>query len=540
MPEQALYLKWRPALFDQMVGQEHITRTLRNALRSGRIRHAYLFSGPRGTGKTTTARLLAKAVNCQHPDPDMRPCNTCAACIAVNEGRYLDLIEIDAATHTGVDDVRDLRDKIAFSPGEGRYKVYIIDEVHRFSGSAFDALLKTLEEPPDHAIFVLATTEIDKVPPTIKSRCLQFEFRRLSVAEVADRLQLIVDAEGIHAERAALELIAREGTGSLRDSISLLDQIVADPVDALTLALVERILGTAGSAAVRELIEALVEGDAARGLDVIHEALDSGVDPRQFGAQVVESLRYVLLAQMAGDRLLEVSEEERSWVDRQAGRIARPALMRAVRAFNEAVNASRTGWLPQLGLELALLESLSADQSESPQAASGGMPLPVAITQSLIDQIAARVLKSLPEGSAQGTSAPTHEPPSTALESAPPPGTPGVVSLEAVRARWDQMLERLGQINRSAPAAIKEYFRPQRVEGNMVYLVTDSEMYYERMQDDRRRQIVEQAISEVHQTTLRIRITRGSAVSAPVVHDDPLLAGFAEAGASIQEIQPKE
>ncbi|PJF26092.1 MAG: DNA polymerase III, subunit gamma and tau, partial [Phototrophicales bacterium] len=159
MPEQALYLKWRPALFDQMVGQEHITRTLRNALKSGRIRHAYLFSGPRGTGKTTTARLLAKAVNCQHPDPDMRPCNTCAACIAVNEGRYLDLIEIDAATHTGVDDVRDLRDKIAFSPGEGRYKVYIIDEVHRFSGSAFDALLKTLEEPPDHAIFVLATTE---------------------------------------------------------------------------------------------------------------------------------------------------------------------------------------------------------------------------------------------------------------------------------------------------------------------------------------------------------------------------------------------
>lgn len=536
MPEQALYLKWRPALFDQMVGQEHITRTLRNALKSGRIRHAYLFSGPRGTGKTTTARLLAKAVNCQHPDPDMRPCNACAACIAVNEGRYLDLIEIDAATHTGVDDVRDLRDKIAFSPGEGRYKVYIIDEVHRFSGSAFDALLKTLEEPPDHAIFVLATTEIDKVPPTIKSRCLQFEFRRLSVSEVADRLQLIVDAEGIQAERAALELIAREGTGSLRDSISLLDQIVADPVDALTLELVERILGTAGSAAVRALIEALVEGDAARGLSVIHEALDSGVDPRQFGAQIVETLRHLLLAQMAGERLLQVSQEERSWADAQARKISRPALMRAVRAFNEAVNASRTGWLPQLGLELALLESLTANQTDSAQPTHAPM-----ITQNLIDQIAARVLKSLPESAAQGIGAAASEPLPTAPEPAPPPGTPGVVSLEAVRARWDQMLNRLGQLNRSAPAAIREYFRPQRVEGDMVYLATDSALYFDRMQDDRRRRIVEQAMSEVHQTTLRIRIIMGNAVSPTVVHNnDPLLAGFAEAGASIQEIQPKE
>ncbi len=535
MPEQALYLKWRPALFDQMVGQEHITCTLRSALKSGRIRHAYLFSGPRGTGKTTTARLLAKAVNCQHPDPEMRPCNACAACIAVNEGRYLDLIEIDAATHTGVDDVRDLRDKIAFSPGEGRYKVYIIDEVHRFSGSAFDALLKTLEEPPNHAIFVLATTEIDKVPPTIKSRCLQFEFRRLSVAEVADRLQLIVDAEGIRAERAALELIARAGTGSLRDSISLLDQIVADPVDALTLELVERILGTAGSAAVRELIESIVEGDAARGLSIIHQALDSGVDPRQFGAQIVERLRQILLAQIAGERLLEVSQEERNWVSAQARRVARPALMRAVRAFNETASAARTGWLPQLGLELALLESLSADQTDSAQPA-----YPPTITPALIDQIAARVLKFLPEAAAQPAPAPLHQPSSTAPDPAPPPGTPGVVSLEAVRARWEQMLNRLGQLNRSAPAAIREYFRPQRVEGDMVYLATDSALYFDRMQDDRRRRIVEQALSEVHQTTLRIRIVMGSAASTKIAYDDPLLAGFAETGATIQEIQPKE
>ncbi|MBZ0276463.1 MAG: DNA polymerase III subunit gamma/tau, partial [Anaerolineae bacterium] len=334
MPKQALYLKWRPQAFDDLIGQEHITRTLRNSLKTGRIRHAYLFSGPRGTGKTTTARLLAKAVNCRDENPDNRPCNVCPACVAVNEGRYLDLIEIDAATHTGVDDVRDLRDKIAFAPGEGQYKVYIIDEVHRFTGNAFDALLKTLEEPPDHAIFVLATTEIDKVPPTIKSRCLPFEFRRVPLHEVADRLQQIATEEGLNIERAALEMIARQGTGSVRDSISLLDQIVSDPNEVITLELTQRILGTANTAAVKDLVDALTMEDMAESLHIINEAVDAGSDPRQFGQQVVEHLRAVLLTQTASADLVEASQEDREMYTRQAETISRAVLLKAIRSFN--------------------------------------------------------------------------------------------------------------------------------------------------------------------------------------------------------------
>ncbi|MDZ4767114.1 MAG: DNA polymerase III subunit gamma/tau [Chloroflexota bacterium] len=543
MPEQALYLKWRPALFDEMVGQEHITRTLRNALKSGRVRHAYLFSGPRGTGKTTTARLLAKAVNCQHPDPDVRPCNQCAACIAVNEGRYLDLIEIDAATHTGVDDVRDLRDKIAFAPGEGKYKVYIIDEVHRFSGAAFDALLKTLEEPPAHAIFVLATTDIDKVPATIKSRSLQFEFRRFSVAEVADRLQKIIDAEGIHAERAALELIAREGTGSMRDSISLLDQIVTDPVEAITVELVEGILGTAASAAVRELVDAVIARDAPHGLQIIHTAVDSGVDPRQFGGQIVEHLRRVLLAQTAGDDVLETSESERSDIHAQAGRLSRSAIIRAVRAFNDAVNGMRSGWQPQLGLELALLDSLQESNEPTGQvsvSAAPSAPLNVsALTPAQIEQIAARVVQMLPAGASVAAAV------SAALPADPPspPGTPAMIGLNVIQAKWEAMLDRLGAINKQAPDPIRKFFRPVRVEGNIVVLVTENTIYYDRLQDPQRVGLVERALSEVHQRRLHIKVIFANAETPQIVGAaslDPSLAGWAEIGAEIQPIQHKD
>src|SRR5512136_1753972 len=224
---QALYRKWRPQTFDAVVGQDHITTSLRNAIVAGRISHAYLFTGPRGTGKTTTARLLAKAVNCLDPNPAQRPCDKCTTCVAITEGRLLDLVELDAASNRGIDEIRDLRDKIHFSPGEGKYKVYIIDEVHMLTEPAFNALLKTLEEPPPHAIFCLATTDPQKVPATIISRCQPFAFRRLTVAEIAARLQELVTGEALTAEPEALTLIARQATGAMRDAVSLLDQLAA-------------------------------------------------------------------------------------------------------------------------------------------------------------------------------------------------------------------------------------------------------------------------------------------------------------------------
>lgn len=515
LPAQALYLKWRSQTFDELIGQDHITRTLRNALRQGRIRHAYLFSGPRGTGKTSTARLLAKAVNCQEPDSDRRPCNECSYCVAVNEGRFLDLIEIDAASHTGVDDVRDLRDKIAFTPSEGQYKVYIIDEVHRFSGAAFDALLKTLEEPPPHAIFVLATTEIAKVPATIKSRCLMFEFRRVPLADVADRLALIAETENVSIERGALELIAREGTGSVRDSISLLDQLLADPDMPITLELAEQMLGTASGQNVIELVQALVESNAAWGLEIINTSVDSGADPRQYGRQVIEHLRRILLVKMGGDQLIDMPEERRAIIQDQAEAFGRKALLAALRAFNNAVQEWQGGWQPQLPLELAFLESIKPVVEDEPE------PAPRS-------RVPARTQDDLPAPIDPGN-------PSA------PPAVPagGQVQLTDVKAHWTRVQKVAKSHNPSLPALL-DHVTLREVKANRLTLGVPQKVFKQKLED--KRAALEAAILEVFNVQLQVQIVvvSESGVTDQVddrLADDEVLAfGVQELGGEITDL----
>lgn len=354
---KALYRKWRPQNWDEVAAQEHVIQTLKNAVALDRVGHAYLFSGPRGTGKTTTARLLAKAVNCQSPERENRPCNQCEHCQTLNAGRFMDLIEIDAASNTSVDDVRDLREKINFSPSQGKYKVYIIDEVHMLSTAAFNALLKTLEEPPPHAIFVLATTEIQKIPATVLSRCQRHEFRPIPIKIIVEYLKQKCESEGIQVKEAVYSEIARQATGSLRDAISLLDQLTST-TEIINLEMAQQVLGTATSESVIDIVDALLHKDSAKGLAKINQALDSGTDPRQLARQLVSYLRNALLFKMDNEDQIKVSETVRGKIHEHASQIPLNELLRAIEAFNKATVEEHANWHPGLGLELAFTNYL--------------------------------------------------------------------------------------------------------------------------------------------------------------------------------------
>ncbi len=504
MATQALYRKWRSRTFDEVIGQEHVTRTLQNALATDRVAHAYLFTGPRGTGKTTTARLLAKAVNCVG-EGDTKPCGVCSICQAVDEGRLLDMIEIDAASNRGIDEIRDLREKVGFRPGEARVKFYIIDEVHMLTDPAFNALLKTLEEPPPHVIFVLATTEPHKIPATIVSRCQRFDFRRIPLSEISRWLAHIAQAEGLKVEPTALEYIARQGSGSMRDAISLLDQLTAYGSDTITLAQVQAVLGAVASQVVIELADSLIESDLARGLDVINRVVGDGTEPRQFTREFVEYLRGLLLLKIGdGSSLLRASvpDETLARMEEQVTHLSPRTLLRATRLFNAAALEMKAGFLPQLPLELAFVEAVMDESTaESPAAPS---PVP-AQKQS---PPPAAPSKSPPPTSSSPPS-PLPAPPVQPPPSSTPPTTVGDLSLDAVNDNWQNILVQLRQTNKMVEALMRSV-RVVGVEGNGVIVEAPSDLLKGRIEQTGSKSQVEQSISQVMGISVRLRcVLRG-------------------------------
>ncbi len=471
MTSQVFYRKWRPQTLEEVVGQEHVTKTLKNALLAGRIAHAYLFCGPRGTGKTSTGRILAKAVNCLAGGRG-EPCNACSMCQAVTEGQALDVIEIDAASNRGIDEIRNLREKVNFAPNLARYKVYIIDEVHMLTEPASNALLKTLEEPPPYVIFVLATTEPHKVASTILSRCQRFDFRRLTQAAVVSKLANICQKEGIRIEPQALKLIAKSATGSLRDAENLLEQLFAYYGPEIELPQVQAILGITGDFRARELARHILNNDIAAGLQTINSVNADGLDLRQFSRELVEYLREVLLIKCGAEEAVDATPDELAEMKSLASKASLDQILKAVKLFGEI--DLRLDSYPTLPLELALVECTlpfgeGALKAKPPKRAPATTPQPVE--------------KAAP--------AQPHYPP----------------EVEYFRANWERAVDALRGTGSKGnlDAFLRNACEPVALENDTIVLGFYYSFHKEKIEDPKYRHLVENKLSEVFGAPYRIR-----------------------------------
>jgi DNA polymerase III subunit gamma/tau len=552
---RALYLRWRPLTFADVVGQEHVVQTLRNAIAAGSPAHAYLFCGPRGTGKTSLARILFRAVNCldtQQGDA----CGRCLVCRTALEGRSLDLVEIDAASNRGIDDIRELREKVAFAPASVRYRVYIVDEAHELTAPAWDAFLKTLEEPPPHAIFVLATTEAHKVPSTIVSRCQRFDLRRIRPEAIKQRLLEIAVQEGLTLEPTAAERLARMARGGLRDAISLLDQAASFTAGRVDLEALRDVLGLVDTRLVQQLLEHLARGSAPAALALTVDVAEAGADLRLFAEELTGQLRGLLFTSVGGSSALsaEFSADDRAWLESEAPAWDPQILRGLLRALADGLARIRDGAQFQLHLELALLEACAGrgqlvepldpprGMNETERPAPRGVDAAVApssppVREAVIarpeDPPAPLPLAveppeqfDRPVWSADLDFEPESLGPAVTSRADPLVPAPAIEDLEALREAWPKVIEWVG--HRSPFVA--SYLRPAELsafrDGNLV-LTFSFRLHHERVAEARNRGLVEQGCAQVFGQPLRVFCEYAQAIPStsdtPLDLEDPLL-----------------